>query len=203
MSLINTQRLVLATGNEGKVREFALMLAPLGVQILSAKGLELKMPEEGKGSEGATLMSNARLKAESLCAQSGLSALADDSGLFIEALGGLPGVDTSTYGGPDKLLAAMQGFTLQSQRKAYFSCVLAYASPQAETLFFGGRDDGFIAPQRMGEGGFGYDSVFIQEGDTFSNAKRIDLYGLEAIKSLGHRGKAVQSFLTWAAGHKD
>lgn len=198
MSLINAQRLVLATGNEGKVREFTLMLAPLRIEIASAKTLGLTMPEEGKESDGATLISNARLKAESLCTQSGLPTIADDSGLFIEALGGLPGVDTATYGGPDKLLAPMQDFTLNAQRMAYFSCVLAFSSPNADTLFFEGRDDGFIAPIRAGEAGFGYDSVFIQEGETLTNAQRIDLYGLEAIKSLGHRGKAVKSFLNWA-----
>jgi XTP/dITP diphosphohydrolase len=188
---ITPQTVVLGTHNIGKVAELKALLAPMGWNLMSAT--DYTMPQEGTAITGATLYSNATLKAESLCAQTGIWALADDSGLFVEALPDVLGVDTALYGGPAKLLENMSGVP-EYQRGAYFRCVVALARPQLPTLLAEGQVTGHIALAQRGIGGFGYDAVFIAEGASQTTAERIDAQGLDA-KADDHRGRAVRALL--------
>jgi XTP/dITP diphosphohydrolase len=188
-------QLVLATGNLHKIQEFQELLAPLDWNITSAKTLGLQLPTEPAGADGATLNSNAALKAEFICEKTSSWALADDSGLFVKALPHDLGVDTATYGGVALLLAALAN---QGRRQACFRCVLALARPNAPTLYFTGEDHGTISHQALGTAGLTYDPVFIQEGHTLTNSERIANAGLAAVKGQGHRGKAVQTLMAWA-----
>jgi XTP/dITP diphosphohydrolase len=188
-----TPTLTLATHNRGKILEFNILLKNMGANIHSLQEKSVMLPQEGTAADGATLYSNAKLKAEAVRDTLNCWALADDSGLFIDALNGLPGVDTATYGGPDILLARMRDTPLE-RRQAEFRCTLALARPHHETLWFEGCVAGTIATQRLGSGGFGYDSVFIPEGQTLTYSQAIDIYGING-KSNDHRGKAVTAFL--------
>jgi XTP/dITP diphosphohydrolase len=191
----STIQLVLATGNPKKVQEFHELLTPLGWGLTSAKAIGLQLPTEPTGAEGATLSSNAALKAEFICKKTNSWALADDSGLFVAALPHNLGVDTATYGGIEILLTALAN---QDNRQACFRCVLALARPNAPTLFFTGEDNGRISHQALGMAGLTYDPVFIQEGHSLTNSERIQREGLASVKGQGHRGKAVQALMAWA-----
>jgi XTP/dITP diphosphohydrolase len=188
--------LVLATLNPGKVHEFRSLFKDTGIEIESLIGRGIALPKEGTAPEGATLKSNAALKAEAICTALGCWALADDSGLFVEALDGAPGVDTATYGGPAVLLNTMGGI-VPSSRMAEFRCTLALARPRLPTMFFEGRAPGQIALEQQGQGGFGYDSVFIPAGQSLTCAQAVDIHGIAA-KADDHRGRAIRQFLaTW------
>jgi len=189
------QRVWLATQNPGKLLDLQHLLSTIEWDLVAIDPQQVVVPKEGTIATGATLTSNAQLKAEAVCAQTGGWALADDSGLFVEALPNELGVDTAHFGGPDLLLKAMQGVT---NRNARFSCVLALARPNVPTLFFTGHDEGLIAQAPAGQGGFAYDPVFVQQGRVQTNAERIDQDGLLKVKSLGHRGQAAQALCAWA-----
>lgn len=191
----HTIQLLLATGNPHKVDEFQELLAPLGWSITAAKAQGLQLPPEPTAAEGATLPSNAALKAEFICKKTNSWALADDSGLFVAALPNDLGIDTATFGGVEKLLAAM---TQETNREACFKCVLALARPNLPTLLFTGEDTGAISVKALGTAGLTYDPVFIQDGHTFTNSERIEREGLVVVKGQGHRGKAVQALIAWA-----
>jgi XTP/dITP diphosphohydrolase len=166
-------RLVIASHNPGKVREIAALLAPYGVEVTAAGGLGLPEPEE----TGATFAENAAIKARAAAEGSGLPALADDSGLVVEALGGEPGIHSARWAGPDrdfrvameKVEAALAG---KPDRRAHFVCALALAWPDGgpdDALdggieIFEGRVDGALVWPPRGERGFGYDPIFVPEG---------------------------------------
>lgn len=188
--------LVLATRNAGKTREFRAIFEPLGWRILNAGDVSLPDVVELTAPEGGTFAGNATLKAESACKATGFWALADDSGLCVEALGGAPGVDSAHYGGFERLLEALGGVE-KDRRSAFFTCVLALARPGMETLLFEGRDDGMIAERPAGDGGFGYDPVFIPEGRDMTFAEM----PTELKMATSHRGKAVKRFLEWVTAH--
>ena len=164
-------RLVIASHNPGKVREIGELLAPFGMEVVSAGELGLPEPEE----TGTTFQANAELKARAAAAGSGLPALADDSGLAIAALGGEPGIYSARWAGPDKDFAiAMQRVEDELERKAAagngdrsaaFFCVLCLATPEGETACFEGRIDGRLVWPPRGDRGFGYDPIFVPEGD--------------------------------------
>ena len=166
-------RLVIASHNEGKVREIRALLAPYGIEPISAKALDLPEPEE----TGTTFAANALLKAVSACDLSGLPALADDSGLCVEALGGEPGVYTANWAeterGTRDWYMAMQkvedrlaALGKDVSRRAHFVCTLALVWPGGSDALFEGRVEGTLTWPPRGERGFGYDPVFIPDGHT-------------------------------------
>lgn len=157
-------RLLLATRNRGKLREYRALLAgvPFAFTTLDDEGI-LEKVEEG----GSSFEENASLKARRYAALSGLLTLADDSGLEVDALGGEPGVRSARYGGDDAsdeelvglLLARMSGLP-RERRKARFRCVIALAWPQGRVELVEGVKEGVIALEPKGSNGFGYDPVF-------------------------------------------
>ncbi|WP_375395804.1 RdgB/HAM1 family non-canonical purine NTP pyrophosphatase [uncultured Sphingomonas sp.] len=163
-------RLVIASHNKGKVRELTALLAPYGVEPVSAADLDLPEPVE----TGTTFFANAELKARSAADLSGLPALADDSGLCVDALNGDPGVYTAdwaeTPNGRDWALAmrkvedALQAKGPDTARDAHFVCVLALAWPDGHVEWFEGRAEGSLTWPPRGTVGFGYDPVFVPHG---------------------------------------
>ena len=157
-----SEKFVLASHNPGKIKEMSAILAQFGVEVVSPKELGITVDVE---ETGTTFAENAMLKAKAICAAAKLPAIADDSGLCVDALNGGPGVYSARYGGEgldDKgrymlLLNSLRG---QSTRTAHFTCAIACAFPNGDTLTAEGRCDGTIAYAPMGEGGFGYDPVF-------------------------------------------
>ncbi len=180
--------LVIASGNAGKVREFGRLLADLG--------LETKPQPEGLEVEetGSTFAENARLKAEAVARATGCWALADDSGLSVDALGGAPGVHSARYADTDtariqRLLQELAdaGATTPSARSAQFTAALALASPEGEVVLeVEGICPGTILEAPRGEGGFGYDPVFFVPEAELTFAEMPHSQKAE----LGHRGRA-------------
>lgn len=163
-------RLVIATHNAGKLREFVPLLAPLGFEAVSAGELGLPEPEETADS----FHGNARIKALAAAPASGLLALADDSGLSIAALDGAPGIYSSRFAGGDypaafaRIIAAARE---ADEWRAWFTCALALAWPDGRTATYIGQVHGVIAPEPRGGSGFGYDPIFIPDGYTKSFAE--------------------------------
>ncbi|MBI1308554.1 MAG: non-canonical purine NTP pyrophosphatase [Proteobacteria bacterium] len=188
--MLTGQRWVLASHSKHKLEEMRALLAPAGVALDGAGELGLALPVEATAAEGADFHSNARLKAEAVFAQCGRPTLADDSGLCVEALGGLPGVDTAHFGGWPALLAAMENVPA-GQRQGAFVCVLALVGAGAELIFFEGRCGGVISPAARGENGFDYDPVFEVEGRTFGEMTA------EEKARHSHRALAAKELLKW------
>ena len=169
MRILRGTRLVLATHNAGKLREIAALLAPCGVEVLSAGQLGLPEPEETEPD----FVGNARLKARAAATASGLPALADDSGFSSAALGGAPGVVSARWAGPDKDFArAMRRVHDEAgegaDNRAWFTCALCLAGPGGETDTFLGRAEGTLTWPPRGDKGFGYDPMFIPAGRTLT-----------------------------------
>jgi len=160
--------LVIASHNEGKVKEIREMLALLPLKILSAKDVSLDEPEE----TGKTFSENAELKARHASDHSSFPALADDSGLTIPALGGAPGIYSARWAGPNKDFSVafsriqdeLKKTTENLSPPAYFICVLSLCMPNGKTYSFEGRIDGKLTFPPRGKMGFGYDPVFIPDG---------------------------------------
>ena len=157
-------KLVIASNNPGKLREFQRMLAPLGIEVLTQSQLGISEAEEPH----CTFVENALAKARHVSRASGLPALADDSGICVEALGGAPGVISARYAGDDpksdarnneKLLKEMQGV---SDRRAHYYCVLVLVrhADDPQPIIAEGEWHGEIAHAERGNGGFGYDPMF-------------------------------------------
>ncbi|MGN1385081.1 MAG: XTP/dITP diphosphatase [Bacillus sp. (in: firmicutes)] len=158
------KKIIIATGNKGKAREFATLFSPLGYEVLTLHDLEGATDVE---ETGTTFEENAILKAEALCEQFHTMVIADDSGLMIDALDGRPGVYSARYAGEqknddeniDKVLDELKDVP-DEKRTARFYCALAVAVPGQETITVSGTVEGRIASRRQGENGFGYDPVF-------------------------------------------
>ncbi len=186
-------KLLVATHNPGKVRELRELLADLPVEVTFPPeiGLELEVDETG-----ATFAENAALKALAFARASGLVALADDSGLEVDALGGAPGVHSARYAGPGasdadryrRLLAALAGVPL-GQRSARFRCVVAVATPAGDVELAEGVCEGEIAFEPLGEHGFGYDPVFQVAGV----GRRMAELPPDLKNQLSHRGRAFRA----------
>src|SRR5437879_727637 len=150
------ERLVIASHNLGKIDEIAALLAPFGVQTVGAAALGLPEPEE----TGATFEENAALKARAATQESGLLALADDSGLVVPALGGAPGIYSARWAGPSKdfriAMGRVQRELGEKDRRAQFVAVLALAWPDGEVATFRGEVEGQLTWPPCGERGFGY-----------------------------------------------
>ena len=185
------KKLLLASHNHGKIVELSAMLAPYGVEVLSAKDMDLPDVEE----TGETFAENAALKAEALAEFSGLPCLADDSGLCVDALGGRPGVYSARYAADNDTRINKLIGELQKQENAdwsaHFSCVLALKEPNQKVRFFEGRVDGKIIAERRGNMGFGFDPIFVPRGyeTTFAEMNKEDK------AAISHRGKALQKFI--------
>jgi XTP/dITP diphosphohydrolase len=189
--------LLLATSNQGKVRELADLLRPLRIEVVTPRdlGLRLELAETG-----TTFAENARLKAEAFAVRTGRASLADDSGLVVDALGGEPGVRSARYGGPGlddagrvKLLLERLRDIPPHERGARFAAALALARPGRPTIEFDGVVEGLIAREPRGTGGFGYDPVFIYPpaGQTFAEMTS----GAKA--AVSHRGRAMRQFIEY------
>ncbi len=196
-------RLLAATGNPGKLAEIRELLAPARVEVVS--------PAEAGWNEdvvedGGTLEANALKKARAAVAATGLVAVADDTGLFVEALGGEPGVRSARYAGEAqdpaancaKLLAALAGVS-PAGRGAAFRCVVALVAPMAggmEEHLFEGSVQGRITGRKRGASGFGYDPLFepLGAGRTFAEMQSAEKHG------LSHRGRALGSLRAYLAG---
>ena len=187
-----SQKFVLATHNPGKLKEMSSILSQFGVEGVSPKELGITVDVE---ETGATFAENAMLKARAICAAANLPAIADDSGLCVDALNGGPGVYSARYGGEgldDKgrytlLLNSMRG---QATRAAQFTCSIACAFPNGDTLTAEGQVQGTIAFAPMGEGGFGYDPVFFYP----PLAKTFGQLTAEEKSTISHRGQALKEF---------
>jgi XTP/dITP diphosphohydrolase len=161
-------RLVIASHNEGKVREIEALLGPHGIQPVSAATLGLPEPDE----TGTTFVANAELKALQAADLSGLPALADDSGLCVEALGGEPGIFSARWAGDGRDFGMAMRLVEQNlidkgpaaPRDAHFTCVLALAWPDGHVEWFEGRVDGTLVYPPRGANGFGYDPMFVPLG---------------------------------------
>jgi len=190
------KKVVLATGNPGKVRELANLLADFGLDIVAQTELGVVSAEE----TGLTFIENAILKARHAAQVTGLPAIADDSGLAVDALGGAPGIYSARYAGIDatdqqnleKLRVALKDVPDEA-RQAQFHCVLVYLrhAEDPTPLVFHGRWAGVIAHEPAGEGGFGYDPIFFVPtvGKTASQLTR------EEKSAISHRGQALKLLL--------
>jgi XTP/dITP diphosphohydrolase len=190
-------RIVMATGNPGKIREIAGLLAGLGIEVVPQSRFGVKDAEE----TGTTFAENSLLKARHAAEATGLPAIADDSGLAVDALGGAPGVYSARYAGGagdeannEKLLAALEN---ESDRGAAFHCVATYVEPGGEPLVAEGEWRGTILHERRGEGGFGYDPVFYVPECGCSSAE------LEPAEknARSHRGQALRKLVALIEQH--
>jgi XTP/dITP diphosphohydrolase len=188
------KKLVIASNNAGKLREFQHMLAPLGIEVLTQSQLGISEAEEPH----CTFIENALAKARHVSRLSGLPALADDSGICVNALGGAPGVFSARYAGEpksdrrnnDKLLQALQGVT---DRRAHYYCVLVLVrhADDPQPLIAEGEWHGEIAQEERGDGGFGYDPMFWLPESGKMSAELTH----EEKAQLSHRAKALKVLL--------
>lgn len=185
------QRLVLATANPGKIRELGALVREWGpVEVLALDAFPaVALPAE----EGDTYEANAVVKARAVAAATGLPALADDSGLEVDALGGVPGVRSARYASGDaeriaRLLAGLDGVA-DAARTARFRAVVALAWPDGRIEIAAAACEGRIARAPSGAGGFGYDPVFVPEG------QRVPFAALPAAvkQAIGHRARALRA----------
>ncbi|WP_031551314.1 RdgB/HAM1 family non-canonical purine NTP pyrophosphatase [Parvularcula oceani] len=164
-------RLVLASHNQGKLAELRALLSPLGISVLSAGEAGLTAPEE----TGATFEENAALKARAAVGETGLPALADDSGLSVDALGGAPGVYSARWAAADgdhaPAIARVERELGEQDPAARFVCVLALAWPDGHVELARGEAAGRLVFPPRGESGFGYDPIFVPEGEARSFAE--------------------------------
>ena len=184
---------VLATHNPGKLKEMGAILARFGVEVVSPKDLGLTVDVE---ETGTTFAENAMLKAKAICAAAGLPAIADDSGLCVDALNGGPGVYSARYGGEGlddrgRYLLLLNNLRGMPTRAAHFACAIACAFPNGDELTAEGRCDGTIAFAPMGEGGFGYDPVFFVP----ELKKTFGQLTAEEKSAISHRGRALAAFV--------
>jgi XTP/dITP diphosphohydrolase len=184
--LAERRRLVIATGNTGKLREYRELLAGAGVELIA---FDSEVDEVGE-----TYAENARLKAETAAARSGLASLGDDSGVEVEALEGFPGIRSARLGPTQEERTAELLKRLEGKPRpwaARFVCVLALADPGHPTQFFDGECKGEIVPEWRGEAGFGYDPVFLVPG----TGKTFGEMPAEEKRLYSHRARAVRALL--------
>jgi XTP/dITP diphosphohydrolase len=188
------KQLVIATRNNGKIFEIKALLAGLVEQVRSAADF-IDFPETVE--DGATFEENALKKAREASQFSALPALADDSGLVVHALGGRPGVYSARYAGDGAGDAANNALLLEEclnipaeQRQAAFICALAFVTPEGDEQLFSGRITGRILTEARGDGGFGYDPLFLVDGFDRSMAELT----LSEKNSLSHRAQAFRKF---------
>lgn len=190
------KKIVIASGNKGKIKEIKASLKDFSVEFVSQVDLKLTEAVE----DGLSFVENALIKARSASRQSGLSAIADDSGIVVPFLDGAPGIYSARYAGERassqdnmaKLLDQLDGKS-DSQRRAYFYCALVYVDSEKDPtpLIAEGLWQGVIARDKSGEGGFGYDPVFFLPSLQRCAAE----LSLEEKNQMSHRGLALQRFV--------
>ncbi len=188
--------LVVATHNKGKLREFRDLFDPLGIVVASSEELGVSEPEE----TGSTFEENARLKALATAAATGQLALADDSGLAVEALAGAPGIHSARWAGePRDFYRAMSkveselqslGARAPAQRRAKFVCMLCLANPEGAAQFFEGTVPGHLVWPPRGTQGFGYDPIFVPEGYDITFGEMDP----DKKHAISHRARAFAAF---------
>jgi XTP/dITP diphosphohydrolase len=187
-------RLVIASHNKGKVREMGELLSPFGIETISVAELGLPEPDE----TGTSFIENAKLKAVAAANASGMLALADDSGLEIEALGGAPGIDSALWGGPGRDFNLAMAKVEDAMRKrgasdmtANFTCALVLAAPGGEAQAFEGKVFGKISFPPRGKRGFGYDPIFVADGETETFGEMDP----GAKHAISHRARAFEKLM--------
>lgn len=183
-------KFILATHNKNKCREMQRILAPLGVEVATADmlGIELSDAEE----TGTTFAENAYIKAKSACDESGFACIADDSGLCVDFLNGEPGVYSARYSGThgndeaniQKLLSKLENVP-QEKRDAHFACAVCVCFPNGDKIEVEGRCNGKIGFEKKGDGGFGYDPIFMVGEKSFAELTA------EQKDKISHRGNAL------------
>lgn len=177
-------KFVIATHNKGKIVEFRRILEPMGIEAVMA---ELSEPEE----TGSTFAENALIKARAACEETGLPAVADDSGLCVDFLDGAPGIYSARFAEPGKrrltVLEKLKGVP-EEKRGAHFVSAVCAVFPNGDKIEAEGKCFGTIAFESRGENGFGYDSIFEQNGKTFGEISN------EEKDARSHRGFAFQEF---------
>lgn len=184
---------MIATHNKKKLTELSRILVPLGIEAVTDRDMGLSLTEVEE--TGTTFEENAFLKASSACAESGLPAVADDSGLCVDALDGAPGLYSARYAGEgasdeekiEKLLDALKDVPEQ-QRTTRFVSAICCVFPDGTKLTARGECEGMIAFAPSGEGGFGYDPVFVCEGKSFA------CMTAEEKDAVSHRGRSLRAF---------
>ena len=195
------EKVVLATGNPGKVREIQRILGDLGVEVVPQSEFGVSDADE----TGTSFVENALIKARHASLMTGLPAIADDSGLVVDALDGRPGVYSARYSGVDatdesnidKLLGELQGVPADQRTAAFHCCAVFVSADDATSLVAEGRWAGRILEQRRGTGGFGYDPVFF-DPDCGRSAAEL---GPELKNALSHRGKALTALADMLRQH--
>lgn len=195
---------ILATNNMKKLAEMQRILSPLGINVVTAKMLGIELPEVVE--DGDTFEANAKIKAQSACKVTGLPAIADDSGLCVDYLGGYPGIYSARFANIEihgdecvdneknaddednnnLLLEKLQGVA-ESDRTAYYVCAISCIFPDGREISVRGECHGIIGFERDGNAGFGYDPLFIINGKSFGK------YEGEEKDKISHRGKALRS----------
>jgi len=193
-------KLLIATGNAGKLKEIRRLLEGFSVEVL---GLDAVAGAPAVTEDGESFEANALKKAKALADFTGLATLADDSGLEVEALGGAPGIHSARYAGERatdadnnrKLLCALEGLALKD-RGAAFRCAMALCLPGEAPRFFSGEIRGIILEQERGEGGFGYDPLFLvpEYGRTMAELP------LDVKNRISHRGQALRQLVAYLEG---
>ncbi len=188
-------KLVLATRNSGKIAEFRRILEELHPRSIELVGLEHFPNLQDVEETGESFFQNALLKARTVCLETGLPTIADDSGLSIDALGGAPGVLSARWSGVhgndqaniDKVLAQLEAIS-EDARSAHFTCVTAFVMPDGREASAEGILSGKILRQPIGNNGFGYDPIFLPDGSELSLAQ------LDAAKKdlISHRGQSLR-----------
>ncbi len=189
---LETKKLVVATHNEGKLKELAELLAPYAIEVVSSSDLNLPEPEE----TGNTFAENAAIKALAAAKASGLPALADDSGLEVLALGGKPGIYSARWAPDGNFQQAMSKIndmlTGNPERGANFTCALVIAWPDEHTELFEGKVFGNLCWPPMGDNGFGYDPFFVPDG----YGESFGVLNAETKQKISHRSRAFAQFIT-------
>jgi XTP/dITP diphosphohydrolase len=191
------QKIVIATRNRGKLEEFGELLKPYGVDAVSAGALGIPEPAETE----ETFEGNARIKAVNAASHAGLVAIADDSGLCVDALGGDPGVFTADWAGPDRDFSramrlveeklAAKGAKTPDQRRGRFMCTLVVRWPDGREKVFVGEAPGHLVWPPRGQLGHGYDPVFVPDGQTCTFAEMPH----DEKNRISHRGRALEKLL--------
>ncbi|MBR5134189.1 MAG: RdgB/HAM1 family non-canonical purine NTP pyrophosphatase [Clostridia bacterium] len=184
---------IIATHNAKKLKELSRILVPLGIEAVTDRDLGIETTEVEEN--GKTFEENAYLKAASACKESGLPAVADDSGLCVDALDGAPGLYSARYAGEgatdeekiEKILTALADVP-KEQRTARFVSAICCVFPDGKTLYARGECEGEIAFEPSGNGGFGYDPVFVTNGKSFADMTA------EEKDAVSHRGRSLRAF---------
>ena len=184
-------KIIIATHNKHKLQEMSRILSPMGYEVVTDRdlGIELSDVEEN----GETFLDNARIKSEAGCKESGYPCIADDSGLCVDALDGAPGVFSARYSGVHgdddgnnrKLLAELEGVPTE-KRTAHFACAICVSFPDGREVTATGKCEGYIGYEKKGNGGFGYDPLFMVGERSLAEMTA------EEKDSISHRGNALK-----------